>query len=618
MSDVIKDTSFSYADKTLNWSRDKFRRNRILILFLLFGVTLAFPAYWLFRAFSTRQVILYTGGMDSDSHRRGVKLRDYFGSYGVSWFVKYEIDVRHSAGLTENRQHVSEAKPGTIILGFDQDGFAPPKNVQTLFPMTDSTLHILIKQPPRPAVGPILEINTLEQFIMYRTVQSEPKPRLRFFIGPKGSGTRLVTECVLQHYNINIAEVNYGEGLTWSEAYSRLKNGELDVVFDSGEVGSPNLMDRARENQFRMISLDKVNGIVQGQQSLVAKEIMPGAYVVDPAFASQPTKTVSTQRIIICPESISEFDAYYLTSAIQETYRDAVPVVPWDKKPTSQGTGLIVPLHPGASQVREKNSAPIVILWNFLSSNVLSVITLVGGFLTWRSARRSKNRLPVVAISHKESTYPQGSPIGPIVFGVADAETEPEKLAVEWSTDNERLFPRAGSELEKQGHLRSLTLRPPPGETGRGTITITVTDEQGGTSKTQFVLNVVAPSGRPQNPDVEPATIPTTSETLNESRSLPRPLRDSLTDLEELLERLTQSPTPSEAKTLQAFRRELDQFKADVLQLSQTYSQNYPDVIQDLENGVGKLELEFSRVKTSSKPTSRKPTAEIATEKPES
>jgi TRAP-type uncharacterized transport system substrate-binding protein len=597
---IIRDQAFTQAESLLGRLRRFYSNHHIQILFGLIGLSLLLSAYWFYQARSRRNVILYTGSIDSDSYRRGMEIRKHFETHPASWFVDYDIEVRQSAGLPENRQFVTDAKVGEIVLGFDQDGFSPPPNVRTLFPMTDVTLHVLIKRTPESGTvpyQPVEEIQTLQQLIDLRR-RTDGHKHLRFFLGPKGSGTRLLAETVLQRYSVKIPEVSAGEQLSWPAAYEALRRGELDVIFDSSEVGSPSMADKARENSFRLISLDHVKGIVQGQQSLLHKEIQPGAYTVDGRFSNKLTETVSTQRIIICSESLKEFDAYYLTLGIQETFRNAVPIVPWDKKPIIPGAGLIVPLHPGATQVRDKSSEPLVIFQNFLYSNLQWILTILGGFLSWRISRRTKNRAPIVAIQHTESTYPQGTKIGPIKFGVADVESDPEKLKVDWKADNERLFPKSCGTLVHNGHACSLELSPPPGETGRSTITIIVTDEQGAEVQSQFLLNVVAIEKLVEAAQAEP-TVP-------ESKTFPRPLRDAFVDLDDLLKRLGETALPALPKVVQAFRRELDEFKVQVQKLTQVYAIEYEDVLSDITRGLGKLELEFDRLKTSSKPA--KPT----------
>ncbi|MGL6074373.1 MAG: TAXI family TRAP transporter solute-binding subunit [Fimbriiglobus sp.] len=613
MPDPISERAYAGAESFLGRAMKFYSRNHVSFLLGLIGLSLLLSSLWLYQSLSKRKVILYTGGVDSDSYNRGLQLQKHFETHRPNWFVKYDVEVRQSVGLPENRMHVANAKPGTIILGFDQDGFAPPRNVRTLFPLTDVTLHILIKQPTTTplGVGPFLPpIETLKQFIDWRRDQPG-NPRLRFFLGPKGSGTRLIAETVLRHYDLKLTEVDSAEQYSWTSAYEALRANQLDVVFDSGEVGSPFIVDKARENHFRLISLDHVEGIVQGQQSLVRKEILPGAYVVNDQFSNQKTQTVSTQRIIICPESLSDFDAYYLTAGIQETFRDVVPVGKWDKSPVPKGSELIVPLHPGANQVREKSSEPMVILQNLFTSNLQWIITIVGGFVSWRISRKSKNRLPVVAIQHTESTYPQGAKIGPIKFGVADAETDPEKLKVSWSSNNEQLFPKSCGTLLHDRHSCSLELVPTAGQSGKATITIVVTDEQGGKVENQFVLNVV-PTEELTKPSDDPT--PSDRDTKRElSVSLPRPLRDGLTDLDDLLTRLGKTAAPADQKTLRGFRRELDQFKSRVQQLRQTYMATHAETMLDIAQGLGTIELEYEVLKASSK-TQRVPNEQPAPE----
>jgi hypothetical protein len=79
---------------------------------------------------------------------------------------------------------------------------------------------------------------------------------------------------------------------------------------------------------------------------------------------------------------------------------------------------------------------------------------------------------------------------GPIAFRVGDAETPAGALVVTVTSSNPTLFPRSGLILGGTGADRTLTLVPARKKSGTAVITLTVTDADGLTATTSFVVTV--------------------------------------------------------------------------------------------------------------------------------
>lgn len=360
----------------------------------------AFVSLWqLHRTFTHRKVILYTGDHTSDSYRHGETIREYFSKTHSSFFASYDIEVATSEGLTENRRRVMLPNDA-LVLGFDQDGFNPPPDVRTLIPLTDVTLHVLIRKPePKQMDAMFIFGADITAYVPNRhgslseVLKTIPnyKQTLRCYLGPKGSGTRQIATHVLGHYGIAAKHVDVGGHIGWDAAYRMLRNRELDVLFEGSEMGSSGIGDLARENLFQLVGLDNVDGIVQGQQNFMKQTINEGLYNLGTEFCKGKIETVATHRIIICPASLSSFDGYYLSQGIQEALRHHVPQIPWEqKKPTQTTTTRVIPLHPGAEQVKNEASAPYILFWKAVSSHwqwgfpiMLTFFTLLSN---WRKA----------------------------------------------------------------------------------------------------------------------------------------------------------------------------------------------------------------------------------------
>jgi hypothetical protein len=91
-----------------------------------------------------------------------------------------------------------------------------------------------------------------------------------------------------------------------------------------------------------------------------------------------------------------------------------------------------------------------------------------------------------------DQTTTEGTATGPHSFTVADAETAPSSLNVTGASDNQTLVPDANVTLSGTGASRTVTVTPAANQSGTATITLTVTDADGGMALDTFVVTVFA------------------------------------------------------------------------------------------------------------------------------
>jgi hypothetical protein len=87
----------------------------------------------------------------------------------------------------------------------------------------------------------------------------------------------------------------------------------------------------------------------------------------------------------------------------------------------------------------------------------------------------------------------EGTPIAPIAFTVGDVETLAVDLSLSGSSSNQTLVPNANIAFGGTGASRTITISPVAGQIGTTTITVTVTDADGGTASKSFALTVQLP-----------------------------------------------------------------------------------------------------------------------------
>jgi TRAP-type uncharacterized transport system substrate-binding protein len=372
---------------------------------LVIVVLILLPLIWeIGRAMASyrhRKVVLYTGTTVADANRMGETVRNYFRDNNPSSLIHYEVELRPSEGLRENRKKVADASSQELVIGFDQDGFDPPESVRTLIPLTELYLHIVARQTDvaEAYLGPSLanQPPTLrrmqEWFAMRPPSPAILRRTMLCYIGPKGSGSRQIAEQVFRYYDIKLQQVDFGDFADWDTAYRMLEAGDIDLIFDASDFGSPSIAQRAQAKQFALIGLDDVQGLVAGQQnSMLVRRIPKGSYFSDSVFCRGDLDTVATQRLIICNKAMSPFDAYYLTAGIREGLRQSVPSVTWEKtEQPSPKSGLVCPLHDGVEDFRHQRR-PLTWVYSLLERNWFAGLSFLFGFVVflWPHLKRRK------------------------------------------------------------------------------------------------------------------------------------------------------------------------------------------------------------------------------------
>jgi hypothetical protein len=131
------------------------------------------------------------------------------------------------------------------------------------------------------------------------------------------------------------------------------------------------------------------------------------------------------------------------------------------------------------------------------------------------------NDTPTISSVGNQNT-PINTTIGPIPFEVCDEETEPYRLVVTGTSNNQTLVPNGNivitknpSEAEALCDIngdRWVTITPAAGQTGSALITLTVNDnpdnvEAGQTASTSFTLQVTGAANTPPTANPDAATV---------------------------------------------------------------------------------------------------------------
>ncbi len=116
---------------------------------------------------------------------------------------------------------------------------------------------------------------------------------------------------------------------------------------------------------------------------------------------------------------------------------------------------------------------------------------------TFKVLVRPVNDLPLIS-RVRDQTVARNATTGPLNFGVFDLETEPTQLKVTAVADNVTLVPASAITLGGAGTNRTVNISPASNQAGSTTVTLAVTDADGGKSTSSFLLTVSSNGVAPQ------------------------------------------------------------------------------------------------------------------------
>ena len=119
------------------------------------------------------------------------------------------------------------------------------------------------------------------------------------------------------------------------------------------------------------------------------------------------------------------------------------------------------------------------------------------------------NDLPTISDTAPQTTF-DGVAVGPLAVTVGDVETPAASLVLSASSSNLTLVPVANIAFGGSGAARTVSIAPVAGQTGLATITLIVTDGNGGTRTDQVQLTVNGASRATSTTLTSPTASPTT------------------------------------------------------------------------------------------------------------
>lgn len=404
------------VEDTLKGTASVLRRHLLVFFGAASLVALGMTLFNAYTTYKTREVVILGGPVGGGGILKARKLADYLESYGSSmWGRRYVARVESTGGYAENARRIHADKTGRMI-GLAHDGFENVDSVRTLIPLDRQFLHVICnKEFYKELTGiDLSEIaedqpTTITLGDITRALKSDMKGDKRFthrvYLGPPGSGTRWVAECVLKQYGVNPGKlVAYGIA-SWEEMRGALNSGAIGLGFLLTEKDSQRIGRIASDGESILVSIDHAGTIADFNEHLSTAPFSRNSYST--MFCPGPLVTVAAKRVYACSELLDREEAFLLANHIKRS--EGLSKVGWGTEEDGKfGYGL----HPGAALLKEdetpkwlQNVDPGNFFWSTVGVAILlSILTEVA---RRQNVRLQAKRVDVEVVEPEDVTTAQ-------------------------------------------------------------------------------------------------------------------------------------------------------------------------------------------------------------------
>jgi len=343
-------------------------------------------AIYLYRSASTevayQQVVIATGPESGTYHALGNALKQVLESTGAF----DSVVIQSTDGSVENMRLLSGESDQHADLAFVQGDAEANNKVRLVSALYDEVLHILVSTS---AAEPIQTIYDLEG--------------KRVTLGAAGSGTRELSQRVLTHFGIEVAQ---DLAMSPQQTGEALINGTVDAAFMLAAIPSQSISELAGRGAVRFLSLGLPDEIGSEAHALervfpgVAHNIIPRATYV--RLPREAVHTVSVTAMLVVREDVEEATVRSITETLLENRVGtfglagnaliAARGIREDYDPAN----AVFPYHPGADSYYHRKEPPFFVEYaEALSLGLTLMLAMYSVFIALREwlRRRMKNRV---------------------------------------------------------------------------------------------------------------------------------------------------------------------------------------------------------------------------------
>jgi TRAP transporter TAXI family solute receptor len=330
---------------------------------------------------SDRTLVIATGSESGTYHALGVALGSVLEAQGIV----NKAEVLPTDGSVANMQLIGGAGRGAD-LAFVQSDTKAGQLVRLVAPLYDEVLHILVAREVADRVASIYDLT-----------------KLRVSVGPPGSGTRQLTEQVLEHFGVGV-----GQALALSppEAAAGLADGSVDVAFLLTSIPSRIIDSLAAADAVRFLSLGdaqeygtEADGLALVLPSVRGFTIPRSTYMRLPEKA---VRTVSVSALLVARRDLDPELVQEITETLLE-YRGGAGRLEGDELVVAQQihedyrpSAFLIPFHRGSVAYYQREDPPFFVAYaEAISLGLTLLVGAYSGYVALREwmKRRMKNRI---------------------------------------------------------------------------------------------------------------------------------------------------------------------------------------------------------------------------------
>jgi TRAP transporter TAXI family solute receptor len=373
----------------------------VAIIATVVALAVVIGGFYAFRTFSGDQtrheIIIATGADGGTYHALGNALARVLKSAKVV----ESTTVLTTGGSVDNMELIERGADGAD-LAFVQSDTPPSTNARLVASLYDEVLHILVSKQSAD------EIRTIDDL-----------SGKRVSLGPVGSGTRQLSQQVLEHFGVEVGE---DMALSPAEASAVLIDGSVDAAFILNAIPSRMVTDLAEKDAIRFLSLgdaqqygNEADALALVFPSIRGTTIPKSTYVRLPR---QPVRTIEVSAMLIARRGLDpnlvrtvaatvfenrsgdgglEGNDLVVAGRIREDYRPATAAIPYHR-------GAIAYYH-------REEPAFFVEYAEAISLGLTLLVGLYSGSIAFREwmRRRMKNRIDAYLLQVEEQTADLGS-----------------------------------------------------------------------------------------------------------------------------------------------------------------------------------------------------------------
>jgi TRAP transporter TAXI family solute receptor len=346
---------------------------------------------------STHEIVIATGAESGTYHALGKALARVLEDTGT---VK-SADVRPTSGSVQNMDLIGEVG-GAVDLAFVQSDTPPVTRARLVAPLYDEVLHILVSRLDAEEIRTIHDLHGK-----------------RVSVGLEASGTRQLSQRVLEHFGVKI-----GEDLAMrpEEAVDGLTDGSVDAAFILTAIPSRIVAELALNDAIRFLSLgdaqesgNEADALALVFPTIRGTTIPRATYVRLPL---EPVRTISVSAMLIARRDLDENLVRTITTTVFENRSGGrglegndLAVARRIREDYRPGIAAI-PFHRGAVSYYHRQEPPFFVEYaEAISLGLTLLVGLYSGSIAFREwmRRRMKNRIDSYLLEVEKQTADLGS-----------------------------------------------------------------------------------------------------------------------------------------------------------------------------------------------------------------